>query len=129
MTVEDLTEWKPRDRAEEVNAARAVREHRRLDEFDLLVESLSVRERLLIEQAWSAAAEAARKALLARLDSPLAVTLDASAVAQAVKGWHDDPRVFNPPNWGRLYGDHYDPRVVGIVRRATQEAESIEAQQ
>lgn len=123
MAAEDLSEWLPRNPDEGRDSAVAVRQRRRLAEYDEMVDALTVRERFLIEETWDTAARQARDKLLALLHNPQAVTLDAKAVEGVVRNWSDSVKVFTPPGWTKFPGEHHDPRVVGIVQRATRYAE------
>jgi hypothetical protein len=78
---------------------------------------------MLVERAWSAGAESARQTLSKLLDSPLAATLDANAVAQRVGEWRDQPTLWHQPpfNWG-----DYEERVLSVVRNALMDAEQNE---
>lgn len=82
-----------------------------LEEDDALVDALTPRERFLIEEAWRAGANTARKQLTQAL---------LRAVHETIGKWRFEPRVFQPPKWDRT-DEHYDPRVIDIVRRADNE--------
>lgn len=113
----------PASDAEQGVAARAVYEQRKLAAGDDTVESLSKRERMLIERAWEAGADSARKVLAKKLDSPHAVTLDAKAVQHVVAAWSDSPDLFTFDFWPRTVGVHHDPWVVRLVRGVLTELE------
>jgi hypothetical protein len=117
---EDLT---PASDIEQGAAARAVYEQRKLTESDEMVDSLSRRERMLIESAWEAGAKTARDALARKLRSPYAVTLDAAAVARTVGAWSDTPDLFTFDHWAREHAPHYDLRIASLVRSVFKQLE------
>lgn len=114
----DLAELQPRNPIEEHEAARAVHETRKLAEGDELIESLTDRERLLVEHAWEAGASQARADLKKKLTNPQASTLDADRVASVLNAWDNCPIVFRPASLQKFPGDHYTPSLVSVVRQA-----------
>lgn len=112
MVEQDLT---PRTEHESQAALRAVYDERRKAEDDALVEALTDRERLIIEQAWDRGAVEAREELSRRLASPHAVTLNADSVSRAVSGWRSTVEARRPLEWERR-GGHHDERIVALVR-------------
>jgi hypothetical protein len=116
MTTPTISELRPRNSLEEVEAARAVYKQRELDEARELVDALTDREKLLIEHAWQAGADAARTKLKQELVHPHASTLDAKSVALAVNRWADTPDMFALPTWS-AEPKRYDERVVRLVRQ------------
>lgn len=120
MSIHD--ELQPRNEGEEREAARAVYARRKLDEQIQLVENLTAMERLLVEEAWAAGANALRKDLARELIHPHAVTLDAASVKRKVEEWSRSPDALRPKGWVTA-DTPYDERIVGIVRRASRRLE------
>lgn len=101
----------PCNERERAVAGRAIFIERERRDGDKLVEALTERERLLIEDAWSSGAYFARDTIAKELANPHAVTLDAVKVAEVLSRHVAGPEVDNPM-W-----DEQDPRVVDVVRR------------
>jgi len=104
---------KPKDEREQQEAMRAIYLERQRTDGDKLIESLTDREREILEAAWHAGANEARSDIQERLRNPHALTLDARAVANVigVAGRRLDLRL----RW-RMPGAHYDDRAVNLVR-------------
>lgn len=125
-TLEDL---QPASEAEKYEAARAVNAFRKREEDTALVNSLTLRERCLVEHAWHEGAEAARKEISSKLASPHAVTLDAQSVGQVLDKWFNSPDVAQLPQWHEGLEASYDSRVVILVRRALQHEAALQGGQ
>jgi hypothetical protein len=118
----DATTIEPQNDEERTAATYAILTERERLEQDALVDSLSVRERRLIDAAWDAGANAAQAEFIRRLDSPHAVTLDAESVRQVLRRLVSAPRAVTH-DWARHYKSHYDERLTRLVRIALRELE------
>lgn len=127
-------DFEPRDEAEQQVVSRALSEERRAREDDERIESLSIRERLLIEEAWSAGASEENARIRKLLDvNDLAVTLDAQRVRAIFAGIRHAPDADPTRGDGQMrrlgYAVHYDRRIGPLLRRVDRAAEDIEREQ
>jgi hypothetical protein len=121
----DTTTLEPQNDKEQQAAAFAVHEERLALEGDALVESLTLRERFLVEAAWDAGARFVQSEFAKRLNNPQAVTLDAAAVRDVLRRESQPPLAVRP-EWERRYEPHYERRLIALVRSALRRLEHEE---
>lgn len=120
----NTAEYRPTSDDEEFAAAAAVAQHRREQEQSDLVESLTDREKALVEQAYHQAWEDAFREMEKRLVHPAAVTLDAGRVAAEVRQFPRTPDVYKLAEHVRPFPAIHDKRIVRVVTTALRRLEA-----
>lgn len=111
----NTAQYRPTNDDEEVAAASAVAQHRREQERTALVESLTDREKILVEETYHQAWADAFSEMEKRLVHPAAVTLDAGQVAAEVKQFPRTPTVYKLAEYGMPFPAIHDERIVRVV--------------